>query len=612
MERLSAPEGIFRRTELYLVYCIIYMVGVDKDMFFGKHRTDGNCIDENAEKMDETEDRGQMIPEEAAENEMQAGESVDMPEDDAGEAAEQTAQEQMAEDEQPDTDDEDIDDFDVAGDELDDTVNTEPAEDAESVQSEPQPQQPEETEEERRERIARRRRIFKKTAAISGISLGALAVIYLAGVAFYNSHFFYGTVIGSYNCSNMSLAKAEEHITKGIDNYSFAIYQNNGVVENINGADVGLAAVSREKIEDIKTRQNPFLWPIPKKQRVLPMSVEISLDDELLRNKISTLKCVQESNAQMDGAVAGIYYDENDKVYHVKDDGTHSIVSERALFEKISGGMKGLYAEMNVEQEGLYGSFENDDRMNDTIWILNNCLNAVITYQRGEETTILDGGTIHTFLSVADDYSVSISDEAIAAFVNDLAALYDTVGSTRTFTGSAGAEVTVSGGDYGWRVDKNKEIAELKDLIFAGQPVTREPAYSRTAGSHGPNNDFPNTYVEVSIAAQHLWYYKNGELVISSDVVTGNPYAGNGTHTGVYYLKYKERNATLVGDNYSTPVNFWMPFNGGEGLHDANWRGVFGGRIYMGGGSHGCVNCPYGTAQKLFENLNPGDPVIVY
>ncbi|MGN0162831.1 MAG: L,D-transpeptidase family protein, partial [Candidatus Ornithomonoglobus sp.] len=314
----------------------------------------------------------------------------------------------------------------------------------------------------------------------------------------------------------------------------------------------------------------------------------------------------------MAGAVGGIYYNESDKVYHVQDDGTHSVVSERALFEKISGGMKGLYAEMHVDEEGLYGGLENDDRMNDTLWSLNNCLNAVVTYQRGEETTVLDGGTIHTWLSVADDYSLLFNDEAIASFVSELAGLYDTVGTTRTFIGSGGAEVSVSGGDYGWKVNQEQEVAELKDIILAGQPVTREPAYSRTAGSHGQNNDLPNTYVEVSIAAQHLWYYKDGELIISSDVVTGNPYAGNGTHTGVYYIKYKERNATLVGATYQTPVSFWMPFNGGEGLHDATWRGVFGGSIYMGGGSHGCVNCPYSTAQKLFENVEQGDPVIVY
>ena len=68
----------------------------------------------------------------------------------------------------------------------------------------------------------------------------------------------------------------------------------------------------------------------------------------------------------------------------------------------------------------------------------------------------------------------------------------------------------------------------------------------------------------------------------------------------------------LRGDDYETPVKYWMPFNGGEGFHDATWRGRFGGAIYRGGGSHGCVNMPYSAAEKLFSMIAPGTPVIVY
>lgn len=564
-------------------------------MFFGKNSKDGAAKPQSGEE--ELEEKG--AGEQTAETET-AAENVD--ERSGGEREETSDTEETPETPEPE------DDFAPAG----GYIETEQKEAEEEPERREQTEERQESEEERAARLEARRRVLKKAAVIGGITVGGLAVIYFAGAAFYSSHFFWGTRIGSYNCSNMSLPKAEAHITKGIDDYTIDVYEDNGVVEYIRGAEVGLAAVSRESIDDIKRKQNPFMWFAPGERRVLPMEVEISLNDELLKGKIGALRCVAESNVQMDGAYAGVYYDETDKVYHVKDDGTHRIVSERALFDRISAGMKGLYAEIHLDEEGLYGGLEKDDRMNDTLWSLNSCLNAVVTYQRGDSAIVLDGGTIHTWLSVDESYAISLNDAAVAAFVSDLAGVYDTVGGTRTFIGSGGAEVSVSGGDYGWRVNQAAESEELKNIILAGQPVTREPIYSRRGGSHGAGNDLPNTYVEVSIAAQHLWYYKDGELIISSDVVTGNPYAGNGTHTGIYYLKYKERNATLVGDNYETPVSFWMPFNGGEGLHDATWRGGFGGRIYMGGGSHGCVNCPYGTAQKLYEYLQPGDPVIVY
>ena len=61
---------------------------------------------------------------------------------------------------------------------------------------------------------------------------------------------------------------------------------------------------------------------------------------------------------------------------------------------------------------------------------------------------------------------------------------------------------------------------------------------------------------------------------------------------------------------YKTPVTYWMPFNGGIGLHDASWRSKFGGTIYQTSGSHGCVNLPPASAATLYDLLYKGIPVI--
>ena len=68
----------------------------------------------------------------------------------------------------------------------------------------------------------------------------------------------------------------------------------------------------------------------------------------------------------------------------------------------------------------------------------------------------------------------------------------------------------------------------------------------------------------------------------------------------------------LVGTGYRSYVNYWMPFNGGIGLHDATWRSEFGGDIYMYDGSHGCVNLPLANAGVIYNNVSAGTKVIVY
>lgn len=132
-----------------------------------------------------------------------------------------------------------------------------------------------------------------------------------------------------------------------------------------------------------------------------------------------------------------------------------------------------------------------------------------------------------------------------------------------------------------------------------------------TANSHG-KNDYGDSYVEINLTAQHMFLYKDGKLVIDSDFVSGNVSKNNATPTGAYGVTYTEKNATLRGENYETPVTYWMPFAGNVGMHDAYWRSKFGGSIYKYAGSHGCINLPPEVAKVVFENVKKNYPVLVY
>lgn len=81
--------------------------------------------------------------------------------------------------------------------------------------------------------------------------------------------------------------------------------------------------------------------------------------------------------------------------------------------------------------------------------------------------------------------------------------------------------MTISNGSYGWKIGNDKELEQLKKDIDAGKDVTRDPVYAQTANSHG-ENDYGDTYVEINLTAQHLYFYKNGNLVVDSDFVSGN------------------------------------------------------------------------------------------
>jgi hypothetical protein len=176
---------------------------------------------------------------------------------------------------------------------------------------------------------------------------------------------------------------------------------------------------------------------------------------------------------------------------------------------------------------------------------------------------------------------------------------------------SYGDTIKIKGGDYGWWLDRPKEVSELTELIKNGEQLIREPAYFQTAQQYG-QDDIGDTYVEVNITAQHLFFYKEGELILETDFVSGDLSKEYGTPVGTYPIQYKDNDATLVGEDYATPVKYWMPFNRNIGFHDASWRDEYGKDIYLTNGSHGCINMPPKAAEKMYQNIHRGVAVVVY
>ena len=228
-----------------------------------------------------------------------------------------------------------------------------------------------------------------------------------------------------------------------------------------------------------------------------------------------------------------------------------------------------------------------------------------------KQISVADAAASVDWLKASESFKVDIDDTALTDYVKSLESTYNTAYKKKVLKTSYGSEVTISSGHYGWKINRGAEKEAIKENIFAGEAITRDLNYSQKAHSH-EGNDYGNSYVEINLTAQHLFLYVNGKLVVESDFVSGNTSKGWGSPSGAYPLTYKERNATLNGADYSTPVDYWMPFAGNVGMHDATWRSDFGGTIYKRNGSHGCINLPYSAAQKIFQNIDAGFPVLCY
>lgn len=326
--------------------------------------------------------------------------------------------------------------------------------------------------------------------------------------------------------------------------------------------------------------------------------------------------------------------------YYIVDEKEQYLNTQKAalaIYDAVLNGRREIY----LEEAGCYEelAYTPQEREIMRLWEqIDAFQSAPITYLFGEDEECLDASVQCHFIALtennADDgqeesiirdtayeYTgedflldgngeLQVDRSAIEAYVRTLSEKYDTFGS-HTFTATRGEIVTIEGGTYGNQLDQKKEVDYLEEACLLTTPQTREPEYRQKALSQG-KDDIGDTYIEVDMGRQILYYYENGELILETPIVTGNTSRRMGTPARVCYVYNKQRNRVLRGPGYASKVKYWMPVNGNIGIHDASWRSEFGGEIYKTNGSHGCINTPEEAMVQLYERAEIGTPVVMF
>lgn len=464
---------------------------------------------------------------------------------------------------------------------------------------------------------AEHRKNGKKAAWIAACTAGILLVaaggVYVGMSQKYKTRFFPNTQINGVDASGKTAAEVQERIAEGVNGYTLTITERNNQTETIAGTDIKLHAEFDGSLEKMVATQNPFAWLWHMKQEEYTIGTMVAYDDAALESQIRNLSCldpekaVEPVNAKISEYVSG-------QGYSIEPEQEGTAVEAEKLTQAVTGAIENLQDHLSLEEADVYKKptvLKDDASLAEQLDKMNKYAKMSVTYQFGDSTETLNGDQIHAWLIANADGSVSVDSSKVSEYVSEMAKAHNTSNKAKTLKTSYGSTIQVSGGTYGWKINQAAETEALAAIIASGESTTREPEYSQKAASHGAN-DYGDTYVEINLTGQHLFFYKEGKLVVESDFVSGNLAKGWGTPAGSYPLAYKQKNAVLKGENYRTPVNYWMPFNNGIGMHDAKWRSSFGGTIYKTGGSHGCINLPPSVAKTIFDNISAGTPVICY
>lgn len=435
------------------------------------------------------------------------------------------------------------------------------------------------------------------------IILSFIAVIFtFLGIAFfvldnnYKTKFLPETKINNIDVSNLTADEVDDIINNQYINSYSLIVKNRTKDFQIYGTDISLK--SNYKSEELLKKQTLF-DAFKDKNYTIKNNISINNDELIdLLNKKLFQNSAEPKNAE-------IHKTENGFEITPEDNG--SSLNKDIAIEKITNAI--LNGEKEIDLENDYKNAEitkENEELKSRVNKLNNIAKKKIFLR------VYNGDVDEIGFNIFGQFinaNLDVDKEKIKKYVEELKNKYDTANKRRVFTTVSGSNIELSG-PYGYTINEKKEIEELTKNVLDENNTERELIYSKKGNFNG--TEFGNKYVEVDLGNQIVYLVENGKVTYQSNCVSGNLRKGRQTPEGIYSITYKQKNAILKGQDYASPVKFWMPFNKGIGLHDANWRNKFGGVIYKNNGSHGCINLPIDSAKVFFENVETGTPVICY
>jgi hypothetical protein len=163
-------------------------------------------------------------------------------------------------------------------------------------------------------------------------------------------------------------------------------------------------------------------------------------------------------------------------------------------------------------------------------------------------------------------------------------------------------------------IERPQDIPVYKDELFIPPPDATPVEEAGGDWSFGPGpQQGAWKEVVVSISAQTMWAYEEGELVMSSLVSTGTAEVPEtttpvGYHSVIAKFDAQTMEGTISGEYYRVEdVPYVMYFdNNGNAIHGTYWHSNFGAPM-----SHGCVNLPMDIAAWMYGWADVGTAVSV-
>ncbi|MFC6275493.1 L,D-transpeptidase family protein [Levilactobacillus tangyuanensis] len=460
----------------------------------------------------------------------------------------------------------------------------------------------------------------KKRALVIGLVTACVAVgaIYVGQAVHYSSSkvFFKDTEIAGVNVGGNTATQAATKLQAALKNQELTLKDGQKTVTSFKTRSINLKVTSKAALSHLIANQNIWSWPVHMTTATAD-SIALNADESNQKSVQSMANQIASKANKTRTAAKDASFKYANGQFAIQKEQAGNQLDAAKLAKSISLAIEKGETTVNVDTDYLKpqvtttsATFKNAKTK------AVEATKATYTYELSNHKVTIPADTIASWLTFKKG-KFTTDDTLVKAYLTKLSKKYGTVNKTRTFKSTKRGTVKVKAGLYGWSIKVKSEAPILSKLVVAAKGMDRTPKI-QGSGYHKNGTDIGNSYVEVDKVNQHMWVYKNGKVVVSTDVVTGLPTTAHHTPVGVWVIWSKQRNTTLRGENdngsnYASKVKYWMPIDDtGVGIHDSPWQPQYGGTWYVKHGSHGCVNTPPSEVGKVFANVSVGTPVIVF
>lgn len=452
---------------------------------------------------------------------------------------------------------------------------------------------------------------------IVGVVVVALVAGYIVGINHYGSHYLPNTTINGCDVAGLTVDEARQRLENETAEYACEVSVG-GFSLRVPSTDVGLERDEDRIAQEAMNRQRAFAWPLALfVQQAIAVDQGATFNEDVLVER--ALTAVDEYNeATLPSTDATIRYDDDQANYVLEGTVSGQALTPDVVREAALETMRALSApRVLTEGEAFHVATVQDlpKYAHAVEWANRSRGSDISILVDGEEVIESDAEQNAEWVTIGEGPAVVVDEDAVYAWADSsvIYAAYHRDDWTDYF------------------LDEDKFVEEFCKRLATGVVDPYEaPMYSelRSEGEsrelayeHGGWDSSMGRYIDVDLDAQFARLFdEKGTVIWESAFVSGSMIEGRPTVTGTFSIYAMQTNTVLVGMDYNNDgkpdyesfVNYWMPFYGGFGLHDATWRANFGGELYYYGGSHGCINLPYEKAEELFGITFVGEVVYVH